>query len=61
MSTPKSLPRELPFLNTKEEELNGPQEDPRTVCQVHHAVCFVPFQFVLYVYSGFGLYDEGDE
>lgn len=61
VSAPESFPGQFTFLNADDQELDGPQEDPGAVGQVHHAVSLVPFQLVLDVDGGLGLDDEGDE
>ena len=61
MPAPEGGPRELALLNSQYDELKGPEENPGAMGQVHHTVCFVPFELVLDVDGGLGLDDKGNE
>ena len=61
MSPPELRPGLVASLYAQEEQLQRPEEGPRAVGEVEHAVGFVPAEVVLDVGGELGLDGEGDE
>ncbi len=61
MSPPKGPPGHVALLQPQDEELRWPEQRPRPVRQVQHAIRLVPAQFDLDVRRQLGLYGERHE